>query len=71
LIDLSYTERARGSYRSQIRRAKKVQAHRSAWAKHIDERLKAPMAKSPEKWMATPNRLDYPNVDTNKPKKPK
>jgi hypothetical protein len=54
-----------------MRRARRVQARRSSWAKHIDELLKAPIAKSPEEWMANPNRLDLPNVDTNKPKKTK
>ncbi len=44
---------------------------RSSWARHIDSCLKAPMAKSPEEWMNNPNRLDLPNVDTNKPKKEK
>lgn len=35
-------------------------------AKHIDERLKAPTAKSFEQWNAQPNRFDLPNVDTPK-----
>jgi len=66
---LAYREKARGSYRTQIKRAKKVQASRSAWAKHIDERLKAPKAKDIDEWLSAPNRYDLPNVDANKPKK--
>jgi len=69
LIGLSYPARNKGSNYGSIRKAKRVQAKRSSWAKHIDECLKAPMAKSPEEWMANPNRLDLPNVDMNKPKK--
>jgi hypothetical protein len=63
---LSYTERSRHSYGGTIRKAKRVQAKRSAWAKHIDERLKAPKAKDVDQWLSAPNRFDLPNVDTNK-----
>lgn len=65
---MSYRGSPKGSYGSQIRRAKRVQAKRSDWAKHIDERLKAPKAKNVEQWLSAPNRYDLPNVDTNKPK---
>ena len=71
---MSYREspkRNRGSYANQLRKARQVQASRSAWAKHIDERLKAPKAKDVEQWLNAPNRFDLPNVDTNKPKKEK
>jgi hypothetical protein len=63
---LSYRESVKGHYGSQIRRAKRVQARRSGWAKHIDERLKAPKAKNVDEWLSAPNRFDVPNVDTNK-----
>jgi hypothetical protein len=39
---LSYTERSRHCYGGTIKRAKRVQAKRSSWAKHIDSKLKAP-----------------------------
>jgi hypothetical protein len=51
-----------------LRRAKRVQAKRSGWAKHIDSKLKAPKARSVDQWLTAPNRFDLPNVDTNKPK---
>jgi hypothetical protein len=63
---LSYTERRGHGYGGSIRRAKRVQAQRSAWAKHIDERLKAPKAKDVNQWLSAPNRFDLPNIDTNK-----
>ena len=66
---MSYTERSRHSYGGTIRRAKRVQAKRSDWAKHIDSKLKAPKAKDVDQWLSAPNRFDLPNVDTNKPKK--
>jgi len=66
---LSYNEKRRhGFYGSQIRKARKVQANRSTWAKHIDESLKAPKARSVDEWLSAPNRFDLPNVDTNKRK---
>jgi len=44
---LSYRERRIGhGYGGNIRTAKRVQARRSTWAKHIDERLKAPKAEN-------------------------
>jgi hypothetical protein len=67
---LSYREhRTYGSYGGNIRRAKRVQAKRSDWAKHIDSSLKAPKARSVDEWLSAPNRFDLPKVDTNKPKK--
>jgi hypothetical protein len=68
---LSYCERNRRNIYGavSIRRAKKVQARRNSWAKHIDERLKAPKAKNVDEWLSAPNRFDLPNVDMNKPKK--
>jgi hypothetical protein len=65
---LSYNAKSGHGYANQIRRAKRVQAKRSDWAKHIDERLKAPKAKDVNQWLSAPNRFDLPNVDTNKPK---
>jgi hypothetical protein len=57
---LSYRERRpKGSYGSQIRRAKKVQAKRSSWAKHIDSKLKAPKARSVDEWLSAPTALTY------------
>jgi hypothetical protein len=67
---LSYREhKPKGGYGNQIRHAKNVQAHRSSWAKHIDECLKAPKARSVDEWLSAPNRFDLPNIDTNKPKR--
>lgn len=66
---MSYAERRGHCYGETIRKAKRVQARRSEWAKHIDERLKAPTARSVYEWLSAPNRFDLPNVDTNKPKK--
>jgi hypothetical protein len=66
---LSYRGKSKGSYGTQIRRARKVQARRSDHAKAIDERLKAPKAKSVEQWLSAPNRFYLPTVDTNKPEK--
>jgi hypothetical protein len=65
---LSYRSRSKGSYGSQIRRARNVQAKRSSWAKHIDSKLKAPKARSVDEWLSAPNRFDLPNVDNNNPK---
>jgi len=66
---LSYREHRQGhGYGGTIRKAKRVQARRSSWAKHIDESLKAPKARSVDEWLSAPNRFDLPNVDTNKPK---
>jgi hypothetical protein len=54
---LSYTERRRGHcYGGTIRRAKRVQAKRSAGAKHIDSKLKASKAKDIDQWLSAPNR---------------
>jgi hypothetical protein len=66
---LSYREHQQRHVYGGIGRAKRVQAKRSSWAKHIDERLKAPKAKDVDQWLSAPNRFDLPNVDTNKPKK--
>jgi hypothetical protein len=69
LIDLSYSEHRHGQgYGRNIRTAKRVQDRRSVWAKHIDERLKAPKAKDVDQWLSAPNRFDLPNVDTYKEK---
>jgi hypothetical protein len=67
-LSLGYRER-RHYGGSKMRRAKKVQAKRSAWAKHVDEGLKAPQAETVDEWLDAPNRLDLPNVDTNKPRR--
>jgi hypothetical protein len=59
---VSYKGHSKGNY--GIGKAKRIHARRSPMAKHIDERLKAPTAKSFEQWNAHPNRFDLPNVDT-------
>ena len=64
MIGLSYRGKSKGNY--SVRKAKRIHAKRSPMAKHIDERLKAPTAKSFEQWNAQPNRFDLPNVDTPK-----
>lgn len=56
---MSYTERIGHGYGNNIRRAKRVQAKRSDWAKHIDERLKAPKAKDVDQWLSAPTALIY------------
>ena len=63
---MSYRSHTKGSY--GLRKAKRIHARRSLMAQHIDDRLKAPTAKSFEQWNAQPNRFDLPNVDT--PKRP-
>jgi hypothetical protein len=63
---LSYSGRSGHGYGNNIRKARRIHARRSLMAKHIDERLKAPLAKSFEQWQAQPNRFDLPNVDTPK-----
>jgi hypothetical protein len=62
-IDMSYRNN-RGFGYGQIRRVQRVHARRSKRAKCIDESLRAPIAKTPEQWLAQPNRFDFPNVDT-------
>jgi len=66
LTEFEYAERRGHCYGGTIRKAKRVQAKRSAWAKHIDSSLKAPKAKNVDQWLSAPNRFDLPNVDTNK-----
>jgi len=61
---LSYREYPKRLY--GVRKAQRVHARRSPMARHVDERLKAPMAKSFEQWQAQPNRYDLPDVDTPK-----
>lgn len=61
---MSYRGHAKGSY--GIRKLQRIHARRSSRAKHIDEALKAPLAKSPKQWLAQPNRFDLPDVDTPK-----
>jgi hypothetical protein len=51
-----------------FRQAKRIHARRSPTARHIDEHLDAPMAKSFEQWNAQPNRFDLPNGDFTEPK---
>jgi len=63
---LSYREHPKNLY--GVRKAQRIHARRSKRARHIDERLKAPMAKSFEQWNNQPNRFDLPNVDTPKNK---
>ena len=65
LIGLSYRGSSKGCY-GNFRKAQKFHARRSPRAKHIDEGLRAPLAKSTEQWMQQPNRFDLPNVDTPK-----
>lgn len=65
---MSYRGNAKGSY--GIRKAQRIHARRSERAKHIDEHLKAPIAKSFEQWNAQPNRFDLPDVDTPKKQEP-
>lgn len=60
-----YKEPKRRLYGNQIAKARKVQARRSSWAKHVDERLKAPKAKNVKQWLSAPNRFDLPTVDEN------
>ena len=61
---MSYRGNCKGSY--GIKRLQRVHARRSSRAKKIDEALKAPIAKTPEQWLAQPNRFDIPEVDTPK-----
>ena len=64
---MNYREhRTHGSYGTNIRTARKVQARRSDHAKAIDRSLKAPKAKNVDEWLSAPNRFDLPTVDTNK-----
>lgn len=66
---MSYRGHAKGSY--GIRKAQRIHARRSPIATHIDEHLKASIAKSFEQWQAQPNRFDLPEVDTPKKNEPK
>jgi len=50
---LSYNTKGGHGY-GGIRRAKRVQAKRSGWAKHIDSKLKAPKARSVDQWLSAP-----------------
>jgi hypothetical protein len=61
---LSYRVHSKGSY--GLKRIQRIHNRRSKRAKQIDEGLKAPIAKTPEQWMAQPNRFDFPDVDTPK-----
>lgn len=61
---MSYRGRQKVSY--GIRRLQRIHARRSSRARKVDESLKAPLAKSPEQWLAQPNRFDIPDVDTPK-----
>jgi hypothetical protein len=40
-------------------------------AKQIDEKLRAPFARSITQWLNQPNRYDIPTIDTPKKKKTK
>ena len=67
---MSYrTKSGHGYGNNLLRRARKVQSRRSAHAKAIDQKLKAPKARSVTQWLSAPNRYDLPTVDTNKPQK--
>jgi hypothetical protein len=66
---LGYSPKSGHGYGGNNRKAKRVQAKRSDWAKHIDSKLKAPKAKNVDQWLSAPNRFDLPNVDTNKSRK--
>jgi len=59
---LSYRGKSKGKY--GLTKIRKVHAQRSNKAKRIDESLRAPIAKTPEQWLAQPNRFDFPDVDT-------
>lgn len=61
---MSYRGRQKVSY--GIRRLQRIHARRSSRARKVDESLKAPLAKSPEQWLAQPNRFDVLGVDTLK-----
>ena len=63
---MSYRERRPHGFYGGIRKAQRIHARRSPTARHVDERLKAPLAKSFEQWQAQPNRFDLPDVDTPK-----
>lgn len=67
---MSYNSKGGHGYGGTIRKAKRVQARRSSWAKHIDSKLKAPKARSVDEWLSAPNLFDLSNVDTNKSKNP-
>ena len=65
---MSYGSKGGHGYGSSLlRRARRVQARRSLHAKAIDQKLKAPKARSVTQWLGAPNRFDLPTVDTNKP----
>ena len=59
---MSYRGHSKGNY--GLRRIQRVHNRRSNRAKRIDESLLAPTAKTPEQWIAQPNRYDFPDVDT-------
>lgn len=61
---MSYRGKSKGKY--GLTKIRKVHAQRSNKAKRIDESLRAPIAKTPEQWLAQPNRFDFPDVDTPK-----
>ncbi|MDD5240059.1 MAG: DUF3560 domain-containing protein [Candidatus Nanoarchaeia archaeon] len=69
---MGYPNRGKGSNYGKSRHVNRgfggrsvadVQNARSLKAKLVDAGLKAPLAESPELWMANPNRLDLPEVD--------
>ena len=62
---MSYRGSSKANY-GNIRRLQRFHARRSPLARHIDEGLKAPIAKTPEQWLAKPNRFDIPEVDAPK-----
>jgi len=62
-----YRERHnRGFGYGGFRKVRRVYARRSGLARQIDENMKATIAKSAKEWLAHPNRLDFPDVDTPK-----
>jgi hypothetical protein len=63
---LSYREHRTHGFYGGVRKAQRIHARRSNRAKRVDEALRAPIAKSPEQWLAQPNRFDFPDVDTPK-----
>jgi len=66
---LGYKARGGSGYNGRSRRSVySVHAGRSARSKALDNAFKAPLAKSDEQWMNAPNRFDWPNIDTPKPK---
>lgn len=62
---MSYPSRGGSGYGGRHRRTVfSVQRSRSEWAKQMDARMEAPIAKTREQWKNDPSHFDWPNVDT-------